>query len=189
VKGQPRRFVLGHAARVITAEDRKTWRPSGPRTLEGRASIVQSNRRRSKEDSVTKWCPACQLRLPLSEFNWNNKAAGKLRGYCRPCDNLKKRDDAERYRERLNKRAREKYIQKYGMTIEDYDAMLETQGGVCAICAGPNQRDRRFDVDHDHKTGRVRGLLCSRCNVGIGLFKDNQGMLSSAIVYLSKEDT
>jgi hypothetical protein len=50
-----------------------------------------------------------------------------------------------------------------GVTIADYDRMLEAQHGVCAICGNP-PKTRRLDVDHDHKTGRVRGLLCHRCN-------------------------
>jgi hypothetical protein len=50
-----------------------------------------------------------------------------------------------------------------GVTVEQYDAMLAAQGGGCAIC-GTKPKTRRLDVDHDHKTGRVRGLLCHRCN-------------------------
>lgn len=53
---------------------------------------------------------------------------------------------------------------RYGITPEDYDRMLEEQGGVCAICEGACPTGRRLAVDHDHETGRVRGLLCVNCN-------------------------
>ena len=55
------------------------------------------------------------------------------------------------------------YVRKYGITIADYDRMLEEQGGVCKLCGRPPAK-RRLHVDHNHKTKRVRGLLCFRCN-------------------------
>lgn len=58
------------------------------------------------------------------------------------------------------------YRRNYGMTIEQYDVMFEFQGGVCALCKKP-PKTRRLNVDHDHKTGRVRGLLCTMCNKGL----------------------
>jgi hypothetical protein len=55
------------------------------------------------------------------------------------------------------------YRSRTGLSVEEYDAMLKAQGGGCAICGNP-PKTRRLDVDHDHKTGKVRGLLCHRCN-------------------------
>lgn len=55
-------------------------------------------------------------------------------------------------------------IRKYGITLEDYEVLLKNQGGVCGICGKPPKPDRALDVDHDHKTGKVRGLLCHNCN-------------------------
>ena len=77
---------------------------------------------------------------------------------------------------------------KYGVTAEDYVRMLEQQGGGCAICgtssfAGKNVR-APLTVDHDHKTERVRGLLCPSCNIGLGGFKDIPEMLIRAAAYL-----
>lgn len=77
---------------------------------------------------------------------------------------------------------------KYGIELEEYEAMLAAQGGVCAICAAtPN--DRRLAVDHCHVTGKVRGLLCSSCNIGIGYFRDSAEALAAAIKYLSAPTT
>lgn len=72
----------------------------------------------------------------------------------------------------------------YGITPEDFQAMLEKQGGVCAICAEPPPADTLLHVDHDHDTGAVRGLLCRGCNSGIGFFKDSERAMLKAIEYI-----
>lgn len=67
----------------------------------------------------------------------------------------------------------------------DYDIVLESQGGVCAICKKPPIEDgRKFHFDHDHITGRFRGLLCHDCNLGLGFFHDNPMFLQEAALYL-----
>ena len=74
----------------------------------------------------------------------------------------------------------------YGITLEDKQRLLELQNGVCAICGGDN-KGRELHVDHAHDgTKRVRGLLCMSCNNGLGLFKDNQKLLTLAIEYLGR---
>ena len=77
---------------------------------------------------------------------------------------------------------------KFGITLEDYNQMFADQEGHCAIC-GVHQLDvsLTFAVDHDHKTGEVRGLLCRHCNVGLGHFRDDTTLLAKAIAYLHKE--
>lgn len=75
--------------------------------------------------------------------------------------------------------------QTYGITIEDYDDILGDQGNGCAICGmTPEDNGRRLDVDHCHSTGKVRGLLCHACNLGIGKFRDDPILLISASKYL-----
>lgn len=74
---------------------------------------------------------------------------------------------------------------KYGISLEQYDAMLAKQGGVCAICGRPPGR-RRLAVDHCHKTKRVRGLLCYKCNYGLGVFRDDPVRLAKASAYLTE---
>ena len=71
------------------------------------------------------------------------------------------------------------------VTDAEYEALLEAQGGVCRICRGPEIAGRSLAVDHDHLSGRVRGLLCGRCNLGLGTFKDDPALLAAAIEYLT----
>lgn len=76
----------------------------------------------------------------------------------------------------------------YGITPEIYDELLAAQGGACAICRGDiaGKSKKYFSVDHDHTSGRVRGLLCEGCNFGLGKFKDSSELLQAAISYLAK---
>lgn len=76
----------------------------------------------------------------------------------------------------------------YGITDEDFDAMLAAQDGRCAICRTdePGGGHNRFHVDHCHETDVVRGLLCNNCNRGLGMFKDSRAHLASATAYLAR---
>lgn len=75
---------------------------------------------------------------------------------------------------------------KFGITPEDAAALLEKQGGVCGICGGPPVGRSRYHVDHDHKSGAIRGLLCGKCNTGLGQFNDSPELLHRAAAYLKK---
>lgn len=77
-------------------------------------------------------------------------------------------------------------LRKYGLTAEKYDELLSGQNGVCAICGGPPDPGKPFCVDHCHKTTVVRGLLCGRCNTGIGMLGDSPQTLMRAAVYVGK---
>lgn len=81
---------------------------------------------------------------------------------------------------------RKKHLrQKYGLTVEDYNQMFDSQGGKCAICGKHQSEDEKtFCVDHNHDTGAVRGLLCSKCNKALGGFGDSIEMLNRATKYL-----
>jgi len=75
---------------------------------------------------------------------------------------------------------------RYGITLEEYEAMAQKQRNVCAICDQPekDRYKRRLCVDHNHATGEIRGLLCHMCNTGLGKFIDNPVLLNSAAQYL-----
>ena len=86
-----------------------------------------------------------------------------------------------------------KLKERYGITREDYDDMFKNQNGVCAICLKPEKAQQgnksvwELAVDHCHKTGKVRGLLCNKCNRAIGYLDDNPLLTDRATKYLCKE--
>lgn len=92
------------------------------------------------------------------------------------------RDYRQRYPDR-QKNSRLKY--KYGISLEDYQKLLDSQNGVCAICWDKNIYKKTLVVDHCHTSDKVRGLLCDNCNLALGLTKDNPEILLRAIKYLN----
>ena len=111
---------------------------------------------------------------------------------CRECWSANARQWARDHPQRMRDRKHREQLNRYGITEEDWDEMLEAQGGVCAICGneelkahGRTGTQFRLSVDHDHQTGKVRGLLCIRCNRSLGLLGDDVEILRRAIVYLS----
>jgi hypothetical protein len=105
------------------------------------------------------------------EYNKNHREEARIRG---------RRYYAEN-RKLIRDRSRKK---QYGISPEEYLAMLVKQGGVCFICGTDNWGKRMATIDHDHSTGVIRGLLCFRCNVALGLVDDDINVLSKMIDYL-----
>lgn len=91
------------------------------------------------------------------------------------------------HKEKIKVAQRRKHLRlKFGLTLEDFDRMLASQGYVCAICFTDNWGAHGPMVDHDHVTGKIRGILCHKCNLGIGHLDDSISKLENAIVYLKK---
>jgi hypothetical protein len=79
---------------------------------------------------------------------------------------------------------------KYGITLDQFEKLLESQGGACAICGTKEPKGRgSFNVDHDHDSGKVRSLLCHHCNTGLGAFRDDARILAKAAAYLQNHET
>lgn len=74
---------------------------------------------------------------------------------------------------------------RYGITLEQWMKLFELQDGVCAICKQPETKAQSLSVDHCHKTGKIRALLCNSCNKGLGFFKDNSRLLKIAAEYVA----
>ena len=125
-----------------------------------------------------KWCPDCDAVKPLAEFPKTRSSRSGVYTYCKPCHNVRGRatkDKAGGSRTYHLKR-------RYGITARDADAMLEEQGGSCAIC----RIEPAAHVDHDHATGAVRALLCFGCNGGLGQFEDDPEVLRAAACYVER---
>lgn len=123
-----------------------------------------------------KKCRKCGEQKPHGEFHRNKAAPDGLQYYCKACQRISVNPEVRRRWHLKN---------RYGITVEQYDEMYERQGGRCAICSAESP-GRTFDVDHDHDTGEVRGLLCNPCNRAIGLLGHDHDLLMSAIQYLEQ---
>lgn len=95
-------------------------------------------------------------------------------------------DFAAKRRAQKKRSMRRAALKKYGLTLEQYEAMLASQGGTCAVCGGGPGYNRDYNIDHCHKTGRVRGILCISCNVILGHAKDDPARLDLLAAYLRK---
>lgn len=146
--------------------------------------------------TCTKICTVCRVEKSLDLF-YNRKASDDGKAYrCKECDNKAVREFRKRHESRYREQARATQLKlKYGLSQEDFDSMLESQGYACKICKSDIERtisqshtEKTLVVDHDHKTGVVRGLLCSKCNRGLGHFKDDISLLTGAINYLRCAD-
>lgn len=123
-------------------------------------------------------CSVCKVEKPKTEFHGSNR--------CKPCDRAylkawRQTPKGKATYDRINRRA---VLRRYGVTIDDYDEMMASHNGLCAICRRVDPEGRRLAVDHNHATGRVRGLLCRPCNTALGLFGDDLLHLESAVRYL-----
>jgi hypothetical protein len=139
-----------------------------------------------------KTCTGCNETKPLTEFfrDRSNKQGHMAR--CKPCKMAAHKRyvkavgyDRKRYWANGDSERQRHLLKKYGVTFAIYRLMLAEQHGRCAICSRPEPASRMFDVDHDHATGKVRGLLCTSCNRVLGHAGDSPERLRSAADYLS----
>lgn len=135
-----------------------------------------------------KICRKCKEAKPLAMFSKGGKSTPDgLAGWCKPCMKSYAADYYKKNTAKMRESARASGLRCYfNLSVEDYENMYRAQNGVCAICSKLCISGRRLAVDHDHATGQIRGLLCYRCNSGLGYFKDSLENLSSAIDYLTR---
>ena len=148
-------------------------------------------------------CSHCSLEKSDEDFYWH-KNGGRKSSMCKNCYIQSRKDYNSEWREQnadyikesaakkynSEKRLEIHYKKEYDITLSDYDKMYAYQDGKCAICHGTDTKtpkNGRFCVDHDHDTGKVRGLLCASCNRGIGLLKDDPETVLSAYKYLMEK--
>ena len=141
---------------------------------------------------LTKVCTRCKIEQPITNFYVANSKAHKnnpVAGYKCRCKKCVLLTNQEYYKtEKGYKKIIEKSWKENGIiiTIEEYDILLESQGGGCAICgATSNSNGTRLCVDHCHTTGSIRGILCHNCNTTLGRVNDDIRVLQKCIDYLN----
>lgn len=142
---------------------------------------------------VTKICPLCKRSFNLEDFGKDRR--------CKICCRKKSKKYRKTYPSRVaasNKKSRSKNpqsvqrslrkakLKRFGLSEEDYTKMLVSQNGVCAVCKQPGFK--RLAVDHCHKTGKIRGLLCSSCNSAEGLLKSDSTIIRALADYVEYND-
>lgn len=143
-------------------------------------------------------CNSCHIDKPLSSFRKRRLPKRGYYGDCRQCEsskNIKRREkDPNYYGDSYRKRVKRspdymkiRRIERYNISVQDYNNLLEKQNHSCAICGIHSTKIRgRLHIDHDHITGKVRGLLCLKCNSGLGMFNDNIEIINNCIKYLKR---
>ncbi len=142
-------------------------------------------------DTETKICTGCQQEKPLSEFfSRGGKLAHLYKSQCKPCMQAKRLEWGQQNSDYLNTWRRNNWVvtnrrlRRRGATQDMYNAMYEAQKGCCALCNEPEEKFVWLCIDHDHETGKIRGLLCPNCNRGLGLLKDSASLLRKAAEYI-----
>jgi hypothetical protein len=155
----------------------KDWWASSPERRSRYNNEFLQRRKRAFEDGTIKRvsekrCSICKTVKSADKFYLSNTNKNGLHGWCKPCSDQR---TVENGRKRL-----------HGLTPAEYQEMYVRQDGRCAICSVTEPRAGRksFCVDHDHGTGKVRGLLCTRCNTMIGNARDDVAILRAAIAFL-----
>ena len=114
-----------------------------------------------------RWCPSCEQPVAHEDYTRNSGTASGFGGRCKACHNAA---GSEAY-----------FYRRYKLTKSAIAKLREEQGDLCAICGDPQPQH----LDHDHRTGEIRELLCQRCNQGLGLFRDDPRLLHAAAYYLA----
>ena len=133
-------------------------------------------------------CYTCKAEKPLEEFYRSRNAKYGRHGRCIICTKAVVLSDNAKESKNAYNRAKSRK-RTTGFTQEEFKQKLEEQGGVCAICGINKPTSISWHADHCHKTKTKRGVLCQKCNMGIGLLNDNTELMEKAIMYLNQYKT
>lgn len=139
----------------------------------------------SKKRPILKWCDSCNKTYGLRDFSLDKEGWGGRGTICKLCRQKKKREEDEI----ATKEKIRSYVKRDNISTDDLLQMYHDQEGKCVICSDMYaiemvSKPNGLFVDHCHKSGRVRGLLCLKCNSGLGMFNDSELFLKRAIEYL-----
>ena len=135
------------------------------------------------------YCSDCKSYKNSSNFHKSKRTKTGHSNICKSCSSLRK----IKYNSENPQQKRQSHLQyEFGLLWETYETMFNLQNGTCAICKTPLRLHKGIEsdlpvacVDHNHSTGKVRGLLCKDCNLGLGKFKDSLSLLENASEYLN----
>lgn len=152
------------------------------------------------EKVIEMHCKCCDQIKPLTRFSKRIQEGKRKYEMCNDCMADKQSENRKEYKDKINARRRELYPQKllevkdkvlkrlYGISLDSWNSILASQENRCAICKTTTPFGNGWHTDHDHDTGKVRGILCHCCNTMLGYAKDNQNHLLSGISYLVKHN-
>jgi len=140
---------------------------------------------------MIKICSVCKEAKDLKDFSKHRR--DRFQSRCKQCasklNKIWRQENPDRVKktyknwsEKNRDCVRKHQLKKYGLSNDDYNKMFEVQNGKCAICNKTSEK--KLSVDHCHDSGKIRGLLCDRCNHGLGNFKENINFMFKAIEYL-----
>jgi Recombination endonuclease VII len=150
--------------------------------------LTEFSKHRGHNDGLNSWCKKCRSEFRKKPENRNkDRILGIL---WRKKNPEKAKEQSRKARERHPDKSRKFFLKDlYGMTIEQYNLLFEKQQGKCAICERhQSELTKRLHVDHNHNTGKTRGLLCHYCNTALGSFKEDITLLNKAIEYLKNHN-
>ena len=130
-----------------------------------------------------KWCPRCKTTKPVDRFSKRNGHGDGLQGWCKDCMVARRNTWDTSHPDRQREFTRRHTLRQYNLGEHDYVELVDKQGGQCVICG----KTCALVVDHCHTSGRVRGLLCSLCNTGLGALGDDPDRLRAAAEYLEAD--
>ena len=126
-------------------------------------------------------CATCGHTKPVTEFPRNKRSSTGYHCYCKPCHNSRNR----RFVNERHGGSRHYHLRgRYGIGADEVDELIRRQGGLCAVC---REREAK-QVDHDHETGAVRGIVCLLCNAAMGAFHDDPDLIRRAIAYVKEHE-
>ena len=126
---------------------------------------------------ITKRCSQCYITKSIDDFHKDKTRSFGRRSHCKQCESLKYQEYAAKNREKIeDKRLR----RIYGIGYGDYLEMVEKQGDRCGMCGTTENPYKSWYVDHNHATGKVRGLLCNNCNTALGMLNDDPELIEKA---------
>ena len=139
-----------------------------------------------------KFCPKCKRKRKEKSYSKNSSRFDGLQAYCKNCTAKEGSTYFTKNKVKIMRKRKHRNVRVYWphltplQAVKEFKKLLIFQKGKCAICKSNKKWKTRLHIDHDHQTKNIRGILCVKCNVGLGYFEDNINRLKQAIKYLQK---